>query len=54
MVVSAYGVTYLLNYLRTCSCLSREGMNVAGIRKRLEEIGMESATFELTAKLILI
>ena len=48
MVASAYGRTYPLSYLRTRSCLSREGVSVAGIRKCLGEIGMESASFELT------
>jgi ATP-binding cassette subfamily B protein len=40
MVASAYGRTYPLSYLRTRSCLSREGVSVAGIRKCLGEIGM--------------
>ena len=48
MVASAYGKDYPLSYLRTLSHLTREGVSVAGIRDALREIGMESATFEMT------
>ena len=48
MVASAYGKDYPLSYLRTLSHLTREGVSVAGIRDALKEIGMESATFEMT------
>ena len=48
MVASAYGKDYPLSYLRSLSHLTREGVSVAGIRHALEEIGMESATFEMT------
>ncbi|MCM1371542.1 MAG: cysteine peptidase family C39 domain-containing protein [Bacteroides sp.] len=48
MVASAYGKDYPLSYLRSLSHLTREGVSVAGIRDALKEIGMESATFEMT------
>lgn len=48
MVASAYGKEYPLSYLRTLSHLTREGVSVAGIRDALGEIGMNSATFEMT------
>ncbi len=48
MVASAYGRDYPLSYLRSLSHLTREGVSVAGIRDALKEIGMESATFEMT------
>lgn len=50
MVASAYGKDYPLSYLRSLSHLTREGVSVAGIRDALKEIGMESATFELTTE----
>ena len=48
MVASAYGKDYPLSYLRSLSHLTREGVSVAGIRHALGEIGMDSATFELS------
>ena len=48
MVASAYGKEYPLSYLRTLAHLTREGVSVAGIRDALRQIGMESATFEMT------
>lgn len=48
MVASAYGKDYPLSYLRSLAHLTREGVSVAGIRDALKEIGMESATFEMT------
>ena len=36
--------------LRSFSHLTREGVSVGGIRNALKEIGMESATFEMTTK----
>jgi len=48
MVASAYGKDYPLSYLRSLSHLTREGVSVAGIRSALKEIGMDSATFEMT------
>ena len=48
MVASAYGKDYPLSYLRTLAHLTREGVSVAGIRDALKEIGMNSATFEMT------
>ncbi len=48
MIASHYGKEYPLSYLRSLSHLTREGVSVAGIRDALGEIGMESATFEVT------
>ena len=48
MVASAYGRDYPLSYLRSLAHLTREGVSIAGIRDALREIGMESASFELT------
>lgn len=48
MVAWHYGRHYPLSYLRTLSHLSREGVSVAGIRKGLEQIGVQSASFEMT------
>ena len=48
MVVSAYGRDYPLSYLRSLAHLSREGVSVTGIRSALGEIGMQSASFEMT------
>ena len=48
MIASAYGKVYPLAYLRSLSCLTREGVSVAGIRKALSAIGLNSASFELT------
>ena len=48
MVASAYGKDYPLSYLRSLSHLTREGVSVSGIRHALEELGMDSAAFEMT------
>lgn len=48
MVASAHGRDYPISYLRSLSHLTREGVSIAGLRDALREIGMESATFELT------
>lgn len=48
MVASAYGKDYPLSYLKSLSHLTREGVSVAGIRDALQEIGLTSATFEMT------
>lgn len=48
MVASAHGRDYPLSYLRSLAHLTREGVSVAGIRDALREIGMESASFEMT------
>lgn len=48
MIASAYGKDYPQSYLRSLSHLTREGVSVTGIRHALREIGMESATFEMT------
>ena len=50
MVASAYGRDYPLSYLRTLAHLTREGVSVSGIRSALKEIGMDSATFEMTVE----
>ena len=48
MVASAYGKDYPLSYLRSLSHLTREGVSVAGIRDALNQIGADSASFEMT------
>lgn len=48
MVANYYGRNYPLSYLRSVSCLSREGVSVAGIRSALADIGFYSASYELT------
>ena len=48
MIASAYGKLYPLSHLRSFSHLTREGVSVMGIRRALKEIGMKSATFEMT------
>lgn len=48
MVASHYGKEYPLSYLRSLAHLTREGVSVAGIRDALGEIGIESATFEMS------
>lgn len=50
MVANHYGRDYTLAYLRSHAHLTREGVSVAGIRAMLTEVGMESATFEMTPK----
>ena len=48
MVARHYGKTFPLSYLRSLSCLSRKGVSIAGIRRALREIKMESASFEMS------
>lgn len=48
MVARHYGKIFPLSYLRSLSCLSRKGVSVAGIRRALGEIKMESASFEMS------
>jgi len=48
MVASYYGKDYPLSYLRSVSHLTREGVSVAGIRDALNQIGADSASFEMT------
>lgn len=48
MVASAFGKIYPLGYLRERACMTREGVSVAGIRRALEEVKIESATFAMT------
>ncbi len=48
MIAQYYGKKYPLSYLRSISCLSREGVSIAGIRSALSEIGIYSASYELT------
>lgn len=50
MVSKYHGKDYPLSYLRTLSHLSREGVSVAGIRDALKQIGMHSASFEMTIR----
>ena len=50
MVASHFGKEYPLSYLRSFSHLTREGVSVGGIRNALKEIGIESATFEMTTE----
>lgn len=48
MVANHYGKKYPLSYLRSVSCLSREGVSIAGIRFALTDIGIRSASYEVT------
>lgn len=48
MIVSAYGKLYPLAWLRTHSCLTREGVSVAGIRRALTATGMDSGAFSVS------
>lgn len=48
MVANYYGKKYPLSYLRSVSCLNREGVSIAGIRSALTDIGICSASYELT------
>lgn len=48
MVAYHYGKDYPLSYLRSLSHLTREGVSVAGIRDALNQIGADSASFEMT------
>ncbi|WP_336617506.1 peptidase domain-containing ABC transporter [Bacteroides acidifaciens] len=48
MVANHYGKKYPLSYLRSVSCLSREGVSIAGIRFALTDIGIHSASYEVT------
>lgn len=48
MAASIFGKDYPLSYLRSLSHLTREGVSVAGIRDALKNIGIKSATFEMT------
>ena len=48
MIAKHYGRDYPLSFLRTVSHLSREGVSISGIRKALEQIGIKSASFEMT------
>lgn len=48
MVASAHGKLFPLPWLRSQACLNREGVSVAGIRRALTEVGMESAAFRMT------
>lgn len=50
MIASSYGRLYPLSYLRSLSHLTREGVTVAGIRDAMRQIGIESASFEMTAE----
>lgn len=48
MIASHFGRNYPLSYLRPMAQMTREGVSVAGIRRALEGIGMESASFRMT------
>jgi ATP-binding cassette subfamily B protein len=48
MVAQYYGKEYPLSYLRTLSHLTREGVSIAGIRDALSQIGLDSASFEMS------
>ena len=50
MVASYFGKEYSLSYLRSQSLLTRDGVSISGIRNALNNIGFESATFEMTLK----
>lgn len=53
MIASYHGKNYPLSYLRSLAHLTREGVSVAGIRSSLSEIGMNSATFEMSLSQLL-
>lgn len=48
MVASAHGKLFPLGYLREGACMTREGVSVAGIRRALRLVHVESATFAMT------
>lgn len=48
MLASAYGKLFPLQYLRSHACLTKEGVSVAGIRRALSEVKMDSAAFRMT------
>lgn len=48
MLASAHGKLFPLSWLRSQACLTKEGVSVAGIRRALGEVRMESATFRMT------
>lgn len=48
MVASAYGKLFPLSVLRDKACMTREGVSVAGIRRALELIHIDSASFAMT------
>lgn len=48
MLVSFHGKTFPLGFLRTLAALTREGVSVAGIRRALASVKMESAAFRMT------
>lgn len=50
MIASHFGRNFPLSYLRSLSQLTREGVSVAGIRHALSDIGIESASFEMTTE----
>lgn len=48
MVASAHGKVFPLAWLRNVACLTREGVSVAGIRRALGRVRMESGAFRMT------
>ena len=48
MLASAHGKLFPLSWLRSQSCLTKEGVSVAGIRHALGEVRMDSGAFRMT------
>ena len=48
MLASAHGKLFPLSWIRSQACLTREGVSVAGIRRALGAIKMESAALRMT------
>lgn len=48
MLASAYGKVFPLAWLRSQACLTKEGVSVAGIRRALGVVKMESGAFRMT------
>ena len=48
MLASAHGKIFPLPWLRGLACLTKEGVSVAGIRRALAEVKMDSAAFRLS------
>lgn len=48
MVASAFGKLFPLSFLREGACMTREGVSVAGIRRALGQVCVDSATFAMT------
>ena len=48
MLASAHGKLFPLSWLRSQACLTKEGVSVAGIRRALSKMKMESGAFRMT------